>query len=138
MVDVAALAALLAPALPYLTQAGERAASEASRALGDETWKYAKRLWDKLAGAISRRPAAREAVDDVAAAADDAEARVALVRQLRKLLEADPGLARDVEQLLGEATRAGVVSSGARSIALGGSATNSIIITGDSVTVDRD
>src|SRR3954452_12001376 len=99
MLDVAVLGALLAPALPYLTRAGERVAAEASQALGGAAWEYAQRLWDKLGARLKARPGGEEAVDDVAAAPGDAEARTVLVRQLRKLLEADPDLARDVEGL---------------------------------------
>lgn len=136
MVDVAALGALLASALPYLIRAGDHVASEASRVLGDEAWRHAKRLWERLAGAVGGKPAAQEAADDVAAAPADAEAQVALVHQLRKLLEADPALAAEVERLLADAERAGVVAR-ASSVAVGGSATNSVIITGDSARVDR-
>jgi hypothetical protein len=137
MVDVAALAALLSPALPFLTRAGGRVATEAGQVLGGEAWDHAQRLWARLADAIASRPAAQEAADDVAADVEDGEARVALVRQLRKILESDPALAETVEQLLGEARQAGVVASGARSVAVGGSVSNSAIVTGDNSSVDR-
>lgn len=137
MVDVTALGALLAPALPFLTRAGEHVATEASEALGSEAWQHAKRLWDKLAAAFGARPAAREAVDDVVAAPDDAEARVVLVRQLRKLLEADPSLAREIAGLFADAEQAGVVASGDRSIASRGNPKDSFFISGDDVRIDR-
>ncbi len=137
MVDVVALGALLGPALPYLTRAGDQVASRAAEALGGHVWEHAQRLWDRLAGAVDERPAAREAVDDVAADPRDGEAVVALVRQLRKILESDPALAGEVEQLLGKARQAGVVASGARSVAVGGSVSNSAIVTGDKSRVDR-
>ena len=137
MIDVAALAALLSPALPFLTRAGGRVTAEAGQVLGHHAWEHAQRIWDRLAGAIAARPAAQEAADDVAADVQDEEARVALVRQLRKIMEGDPALAREVEQLLGEARQAGVVASGARSVAVGGSVSDSAIVTGDNSSIDR-
>lgn len=138
MVDVTVLGALLAPALPYLTRAGERVFTEASEALGGTAWEYAQRLWDKLGGRLKARPGGEEAVEDVAAAPDDAEARTVLVRQLRKLLEADPELAREVEGLLADAEGAGVVASGDRSIAFRGEAKDSNFVTGDNVRISRE
>lgn len=137
MVDVAALAALLGPALPFLTRAGERVTAQAGEVLGHQAWEHAQRLWERVAGAVAARPAAQEAVDDVATDPQDAEAAVALVRQLRKILQSDPALAREVERLLGEARQAGVVASGARSVAVGGDISNSAIVTGDNSSVDR-
>ena len=139
MVEVAALGALLAPALPYLLRAGEHAAAEASDALGRLSWEHAKRLWDRLGAAFGDRPAAQEAAEDAAAAPDYADTRVALARQLRKVMAADPELERDVEALFAEARQAGVVvAAGERSVAIGRDAKNSIIVTGDDVSVDRD
>lgn len=137
MVDVGALAALLGPALPFLTDAGERVATQASQAVGRGVWEHAQRLWERLADAVAARPAAQEVVDDVAADPQNAEAAVALVYQLRKILDSDPGLAHEVEQLLGEARQAGVVASGARSVAVGGSVANSAIVTGDNSSVEQ-
>lgn len=137
MLDVVTLGALLRPALPFLIGAGEHVASRASEALGRGTWEHAQRLWDRLAGAVAAQPSACEAVEDVAANPHDGEAVVALVRQLRKILACDPALAAEVKQLLGEATQAGVVASGARSFAIGGSVSSSTIVTGDNSGVDR-
>jgi hypothetical protein len=137
MVDIGALTALLSPALPFLTRAGERVATEAGQVLGGQAWEHAQRIWERLAGSIAARPAAQEAADDVAADVQDGEARVALVRQLRKILESDPALAGEVEKLLGDARQAGVVASGERSVAVGGSVSNSAIVTGDNSSIDR-
>lgn len=137
MVDVAALAALVGPALPFLMRAGEGVTTQAGQVLGREAWEHAQRLWERLSGAVAARPAAQEAAVDVATEPQDAEAGVALVRQLRKILESDPALAGEVERLLGEARQAGVVASGARSVAVGGSISDSAIVTGDNSSVDR-
>ncbi|MEA2243296.1 MAG: hypothetical protein QOD24_2852 [Solirubrobacteraceae bacterium] len=137
MVDVTALAALLTPALPFLTRAGERLSAEAAQVLGRHGWDHAQRIWERLAGPVAARPAAVEAADDVAADVQDGEAHVALVRQLRKILESDPALAEEVEELLGDARQAGVVASGARSVAVGGNVSDSAIVTGDNSSIDR-
>jgi hypothetical protein len=134
MIDVTALAALLGSTLPFLTSTGEHVAKEAAQVLGSPACEHAQRLWRRLSGAVAARPAAQEAAMDVAADPQDAEAAVALVRQLRKILPSDPALAREVEQLRGQAGQAGVVASGARSVAVGVS--DSTIVTGENSRVD--
>jgi len=138
MVDVTALGTLIAAALPYLTRAGEHVATQASEALGGAAWEHAQRLWSTLGARLRARPSGQEAVDDVVAAPRDEEAITVLVRQLRKLLDADPDLAREVERLLADAERAGVVASGDRSIAFRGEAQDSIFITGDDARIGRE
>ena len=130
--EIAALTAFLAPFLPYLLRAGERAAGEAADALGDAAWKHAQALWARLRGKVAEKPAAEEAASDVAAAPDDPRRRAALELQLEKLLTADQTLAADVERLWGEAKAAGVtIASGDRAVAIGGSASGAVIVTGD-------
>jgi hypothetical protein len=131
-VDVAALTAFLAPFLPYLIQAGQKAASEAADALGEAAWPHAQALWARIRGKVEEKPAAREAADDVAKAPEDERARGALELQIEKLLAHDAALAQDVERLWGQAQAAGVViASGDRAIAIGGSATGNVFVTGD-------
>jgi hypothetical protein len=129
--DVAALAAFLAPSLGFLLNTGKAATERAAEKLGDTAWEHARRLWERLRPAVEGKPAAEEAALDIAAQPDDETARAALAWQLKKLLEADPQLVADVEHLWAEAQRAGVVAAGARSVAAGGSITGSTIVTGD-------
>jgi formylglycine-generating enzyme required for sulfatase activity len=98
-----ALTIFLAQALPYLAKAGEEAAKEAGKKLGAGSWDKAKELWRRLRPAVEERPAAAEAVEDVAELPDDADARAALRLQLRKILAGDSGLAAELAQLLEEA-----------------------------------
>ncbi len=42
------LVQFLAPFLPYLLKAGEKAAEEAGKKLGEAAWERAKGLWGKL------------------------------------------------------------------------------------------
>lgn len=133
------LTAFLAPFLPYLLKAGEKAAEEAGKKLGEAAWGRAKALWGKLRPKVESRPAAREAVQDLAAAPEDADAQAALRLQLKKLLTEDPALAAEITRLWQEAQAAGVavIAGGTRSVAIGGSVTGSTIVTGDRNTVQR-
>lgn len=82
---------------------------------------------------MEAQPAALEAAQDAAAQPDDEDAQAALRRQLKKLLAADEALAAEVTRLWEETKAAGVTVSatGQRSVAIGGSVSGSIIITGD-------
>ncbi len=90
----------LAPFLPYLLKAGEKAAEEAGRKLGAAAWEQAQALWARLRPKVEARPAAQEAVADVAAHPQDEDALAALRLQLRKLLEEDPALREEVARLM--------------------------------------
>jgi len=135
-VEIAALTAFLAPFLPYLIRAGERAAGKAADVLGDEAGGFAKTIWERLKPGVEKKPAAQEAAEEVAAHPDDADALAALRLQLRKLLEEDEELARDLTQIWQEAQAANVVNvtvtaSGERSVAVGRDVSGSTIVTGD-------
>ena len=139
MVDVIAVGALLARALPYLAKPAERLAAQAGDAIGDASWEFAQRVWSKVGGRLRERPAAQEAVEEVAAAPQDEGARFVLQRQLGRLFEADPALAAEVEEIMAQAVAAGAVKvnvEGDRNVTLANSpVTNSSIISGDGNTV---
>lgn len=90
----------LAPFLPYLLKAGEKAAEEAGKKLGGDAWEQAKALWDKLRPKVEAKPAAQEAVQDAVAAPDDPDAQAALRLQLKKLLAGDETLAQEIARLM--------------------------------------
>lgn len=137
MIDPATVTAVLAPALPYLLRTGDQLASQAADLLGEHTWKLATRLWERLAEAVSGRPAAEEVVQDVAANPQDADARAALVYQVRKLVQDDPELGVALEELIAEAERGGVSAAGTRNVAVGDKVTDSVINTGDGANIQR-
>ena len=130
----------LAPFLPYLLKAVEKAAEEAGRKLGAAAWEQAQALWARLRPKVEARPAAQEAVADVAAHPQDEDALAALRLQLRKLLEEDPALREEVARLWQETRATGptVAAVGPRSVAIGGDVSGSVIITGDHHRVARD
>ncbi len=132
------VAAFLTPFLPYLLKAGERATEEAGKKLGGDAWEKAKALWGKLRSKVEAKPAAREAVQDVAAAPKDGDAQAALRLQLRKILSEDEELAAEVAQLWEKAKAMGVtvIASGEHSVAAR-KIEGSIIVTGDQNVVQQ-
>jgi hypothetical protein len=137
-VEIAALTSFLAPFLPYVVQAGHKVAGKAADAIGEEAANYAQRLWERLRPGVEAKPAAQEAVEEVAKSPEDEDALGALRIQLRKLLEEDQELAAELTSIWQEARAANVVTaSGERSVAVGGDVSGSTIITGDQVQTDR-
>ncbi len=130
----ATLTGFLIPLLPYLLKGGEEAVKEVGKKFGGAVWDKASALWAKLRPRLAAKPAAQEAVQEVAQAPEDQDARGAFNLQVRKLLAEDSDLAQELAHWLAEARRAGVnitVASGDRAVAVGGPVTGSTIITGD-------
>jgi hypothetical protein len=130
------LTAFLAPVLPYLLKGGEKAAEEVGKKFGSAVWDKAATLWARLRPRLQARPAAQEAVAEVAQAPEDQAAQGALNLQVRKILTEDSDLAQEMARWLEEARQAGVITiittaSGERSVAIGGNVAGSVIITGD-------
>jgi hypothetical protein len=128
-----AVTTTLIPVLPYLLKAGEKGAEEAGKKLGGEAWEGVKNLWAKLRPKVEAKPAALEAVHEVATAPDDADAQAALRLQLRKLLTEDQNLASEINQWWENAKQAGieVTAIGNRSVAVAGDVKESTVITGN-------
>jgi len=123
------ISAFLLPLLPYLLKIGDKAAEEVGKKIGGEGWEQAKALWDKL-----RRKKAVEQVAQTAAALPDNQAlREALREEIARALQEDGALREEIARLWGEAEAAGVTVTaiGDRSVAIGGSVSGSVIITGD-------
>ena|SRR5438552_2865657 len=125
---VAQIVAALGPAVPMLLgKVADGVAQEAQQDAVD----LAKTLWARLRPSIDARPAAHEAVEDVAEDPSNEDARAALRQQLRKLLAENPDLQRELARTLSEADSRGLPSlyveaSGPRSVALGGNNLGSI------------
>jgi hypothetical protein len=136
-IDICALASSLTtplvPLLPYLLKAGEKAAEETGKAVAGQSWEWAKSLWTKLKPKVEAKPAALEAAQDVAHAPEDEDLQAVLRVQLKKLLTEDQSLAEEVSRWLEQGKAAGitVTASGERSVAIGGDAKGSTIVTGD-------
>ncbi len=132
---VTTVVAFLAPFLPYVTKAGEKAAEEAGKKFGAAAWNQAKALWGKLWPKVEDRPAAQDAVENVANNPEDEHAREALRLQVKKVLAEDAGLAQEIAGMVQAGAQAGVIAMalGERSVALGGDIVGSTvnISTGD-------
>jgi hypothetical protein len=137
------LVQFLAPFLPYLLKGLKLAEQEAAKKLGEKAgeqgFEQAKALWEKLRPKVEARPAALEAAQDAAAHPDDEDALAALRLQLKKLLAEDDSLAQELARLLAQSRPAGqtVIASGDRSVAIGGSVSGSVIVTGDQNVVQQ-
>jgi hypothetical protein len=106
--------------LPYLLRAGKRAGENVADAVGDETARLVKALWEKVGPGIEERPAARDVAQDVAADPANEPALKSLEYQLGKLLADDPRLADEVGRLLEKGRASGVVLSGGQHAETGG------------------
>jgi hypothetical protein len=135
--DVLSLTTFLAPFLPYLLKAGEKAAEEAGKKLGGDAWEKAKSLWAKLSPKVEAKAAAIEAASDVAKDPKDEDAQAALRLQLKKLLNDDSTLASEIAHLFEEAKQTGsvtnIIASGKSAVAMGNNASGNNIYTGDTV-----
>jgi thioredoxin-like negative regulator of GroEL len=148
MIDIAILAketvTFLAPFLPYLVKASEGAAEEVGKQLGEKVgggaWEKAEALWVKLRPRMEATEATRDAIQEVAAAPGDEDARAVLRVQLKKLLAEDESLAREVSEMQREMRHAGVsvAAIGDRSVAIGGKVSGSNIVTGDQNKIRDD
>lgn len=95
-----ALTTFLAPAMPYLVSGGTELVKEAGEAVKEGGLEVAKKLWARLRPKVEEKPAAAEAVQEVAKAPEDPDARAALRLQIRKVLEEDASLAAELAKLV--------------------------------------
>ncbi len=75
-------------------------AAGAAKKLGESIPSAIRSLWDKIWGRCSEKPVAKESLDDLLAAHDDADLEAAFRVQLRKLLAAEPAFADEVGRLV--------------------------------------
>jgi hypothetical protein len=144
------LTAFLAPVLPYLIKAGEKAAEAVGERFGAGVWEKATEIWGRLRPKLDESAAAKEAVEEVAKNPDDEDARAALRLQLKKILAADSAVADELARLLKSAEAgvgmhaqvvgSGAIAQGAGSVAAGegGSATGGSVSGGIHISGRRD
>jgi hypothetical protein len=128
------LTIFLAPFLPTLLKAGGKAVDTAAGKIGEDSWVKIKSMWSKLGPKLKAKPAALEAVQDVAAAPEKEQAQNALAWQMEKLLGQDQPLLEELVVLLEQAKNSakGAVIAGAKgSLAVGRDITDSVVITGN-------
>ncbi len=104
---------------PYLVKAGEKAAEK----IGAQLPAAAGKMWTAITTRFTGKPAAEEAVQDLVVRPDDQLNQSTFANQLRKVLEAEPAFAVELERLLSSAQSEGgdtIVNTGSGSIATRG------------------
>lgn len=96
------LAAFLAPFLPYLLKAGEKAAEELGKGLGGAAWERAKALWARLRPRVEAQPAVRQAVQEVAADPQNAQKQETLAQALARVLQEDESLRAEAKVIVSD------------------------------------
>ncbi|MEA5580027.1 hypothetical protein VB620_01575 [Nodularia harveyana UHCC-0300] len=98
--DIISIVKLLAPCLPFLLNAGNKAIEGASQKVGEDGWNKAKAIWAKLQPKVEVKEAAQEAATDVAENPENEDLQASLRVQLKKILDADTALAEEIAQIL--------------------------------------
>ena len=99
--DITALMQILAPALPFLLKAGDKALDGAITKIGEDSWDKAKGLWSKLSPKVENDPAVKKAAEKVAADPENPDRQVALKVALTDLLDENPDLVEELVKLMG-------------------------------------
>ncbi len=102
--EIATLTAFLSPFLPTLLKLGgkavEKATESASGKFGEAAFKKAEAVWAKLSPKVEATETAKAAAIDVATNPKDEDIQASLRVQLKKLLEQDEELFKEIEQIL--------------------------------------
>ena len=119
----------LLPLLPYLLKVGDKAAEEVGKKIGGEAWERAKALWAKL----GRKERVQKAAEAAVTLPDNPAIRQGVETEIARALAEDPALRQEIVRLWDEAEAASVTVTavGDRSVAVGGSVSGSMIVTGD-------
>ncbi len=101
--EIATLTAFLTPFLPSLLNLGGKAVTKATESasgkFGEAAFAKAQAVWAKLSPKVEAKEAAKEAAIDVANSPDDKDSQAALRKQLKKLLEQDEALLKEIAQI---------------------------------------
>ncbi len=126
--------ALLSPYLPDLVKG---TVGELGKKLGGGALDAVKGLWGSLWGRLKDRPAAKDAVDAVAAEPGDSDAQGSLRLQIKKLFTEDPAFAVEVGSLIAKVQAAAGhnVRVGERGVYFGEGSQGNKAATGDDSSV---
>ncbi len=98
--DIALLTTFLAPFLPFLSNLGAKAAEEAAKKFGADSWEKAKAIWAKLGPKVEAKEEAKVAVGQVVAK-PDSQARISVLQEeLETLLKENPDLAAELAKIM--------------------------------------
>ena len=128
--DPATLATtVLAVLTPYLVKAGGKLAEE----VGGNLPENAAKLWAALTKKFKGKPAAEEAITDLAQKPDDEDNQAAVRKQIKKAVEEEPNLLPMLAELLENARREAAQNNsasgkGAVAINVGGHVRGNIVV----------
>lgn len=86
------------PVIPYLVIGSKRAAEEACKKVGPEVWEAKRNLWEKICSTECIE--LKEAAGDLIVAPSDPDVRQVFIREILKLLEKNPELAKEISSLM--------------------------------------
>jgi hypothetical protein len=99
-----AVVAALTPFLPLLRRIGEGAVDHTIDEIGNRIdakgWELAKDLWRRLRDRVASDPTLQQTTDELATVPADPVAQDGLRQQLQRLLNNDPALLTELQQLL--------------------------------------
>ena len=111
---------VLAVLTPYLAKAGEKLANNVI----DNLPEHAGKLWAALANKFKGKPAAEEAMTDLAKKPDDEDNQAAVRKQIKKAAEEEPDFLLEMAKLLENARKEAVMIQGSAVAGDGGIALN--------------
>ncbi len=123
---------ILAPALPFLTEAGSGAAKKVGEKTGEAVSDTAGKIWNWLRPkAQATQPALLDAAHGLAAQPQSRATRISLEAHLLELLEKKPALQGELQRLLGPVAiqQNTATAGGAGAVAVGGNVTGGSIST---------
>ncbi|HEY9652768.1 MAG TPA: ATP-binding protein, partial [Coleofasciculaceae cyanobacterium] len=98
--DITLLTTFLVPFLPFLSNLGAKAAEEAAKKFGEESWERAKAIWSKLEPKVEVKAEAKMAASQVAAKPENKNWQLVLQDELETLLKEHPDLAAAIAQIM--------------------------------------
>ena len=102
--NVAILTTFISPFLPFLLnlgkQATEKATESAAEKFGEAAWEKAKSIWQVLHPKVKTKESVQEAINDVTNQPKDEDFQTVLRVQLKKLLEQDQALSRQISEIM--------------------------------------
>jgi Glu-tRNA(Gln) amidotransferase subunit E-like FAD-binding protein len=125
---------VLAVLTPYLAKAGEKLANNVIDSLPE----HAGKLWSALANKFKGKPAAEEAMTDLAKKPEDEDNKAAVRKQIKKAAEEEPEFLLALAALLENARKEAVMIQGSAvardngiAVNVGGSVQGNIVIGND-------
>lgn len=88
----------LEPFIPYLVVGTQKAAEEAGKKAGLDVLEKVKNMWGKLYS--KEKPELKEAAGNLILSPADPEVKQTLIQEIRKSLEEDPDLAKEIESMM--------------------------------------